>query len=691
MVNESVFPWTFPITFTSFKKGRQVDIVLHKKIEYGRQVDCTLNHIYTADHLIDGYSADTFLHTLKMDTSTNITFEDMVSGNITQSAPNIVGVWTTDNLLPDKRCELWKLEYKCDRSDNSYIYFSVSDDCGLSWSNESSANDGKGTINYSTFHDSSCQLRIRLTNNDDLSYAHLDEIKLFYKYDITEPRTFVQVVDKNNVTQDSSNDLYVLKTEVTKTDKSGMDTFEIILDNSHNKYNNYFAGNKDVKIYYGFETDDIHVFTGTIDTVSYRMNEYNKCICILNGKGYKGKLYNRKLTDVNHRIYKQKQPGEIVKDLINTYLPASGITTNNVTTITTPISEKGFESSNNWTFATTGTGWGSTLATDWKTESDHSYKIIAILNVESGSSANITQDIDFTNIDYFKIDIKTTASTPDGWTGWTHVFIDDVSYWDMQDSDAVYTDVSINTQALSGVKELKLSIAERSAASGTEGFAAYFDNIRTYGLDSSNGTLIDITFNENDTVHDAIKQLADTYGYQFWIDEEKDLHFIEDVNTADNWSFDATNNIQSIDYTKTDVRELKNWIKVYGAEGVTDTSQNLTSQTNYERRDFITYDSSASDSSACYNIASAYLDEYDDILSYGQLQTWGVPELQVGSLVWLALDQASTAEEIKVAKIRHIYENRNLTTYVDINQHLKTRWDYIKKMSERLSSLESNI
>jgi len=691
MVNESVFPWTFPITFTSYRKGRQVDIYLHPKIQYGRRVDCTLNYVFPTDHIIDGYSVDTFLNTSKMDSSVAVTFEDMVSGNITQSAPNIVGIWTSDNLLPLKRCEPWKFEYKCDISANSNIYFSFSDDGKLSWSNEVSANDGFGTIDLSTFHDSSCHIKIRLTNTDNLSYAHLDEIRFFYKYDVTDPTTFVQVVDKNNVTQDSSNGLYVIRTEVNLGDKSGMDTFSIILDNSNNKYNNYFAGNKDVKIYYGFETDDIHVFTGTIDTINYKMNEYNKCTCVLSGKGYKGKLFNRKLTDVNHRIYKQQYPDSIVIDLIDTYLPASGITTNNVVLSSCPVLEGNFESSVNWTYATTGTGWGAKLATIWKTEGDYSYEMSGNLNVIHDSSASITQDVDFTNIDYFKLDIKSTESAGGVYSGWIRVLIDGVSYWDIQDADAVYLDVSINTVALSGVKTLELSIAERSGLDTTEGYSVHFDNIRVYGLDSSCGTPINMTFSENDTVYDAIKDICDTWNYQFWIDVDKDLHFLKSANTADNWSFDATNNIQNIDFTKTDIREIKNWIKVYGDNAVNDTSQNITSQTDYERRDFITYESSANDASACLKIASAYLDEYDDILSYGQLQTWGCPELQVGSLVWLALDQSSTQEEIKIARIKHVYENKTLTTNIDINKHMKTKWDYIKKMGERLSKLESSI
>jgi len=64
------------------------------------------------------------------------------------------------------------------------------------------------------------------------------------------------------------------------------------------------------------------------------------------------------------------------------------------------------------------------------------------------------------------------------------------------------------------------------------------------------------------SVFDALKQLAELVGYYFFVDENKDLHFVEKNSTSSGLTFDNTNIIRA--NFKTDDRTIFNKVWVYG-------------------------------------------------------------------------------------------------------------------------------
>ena len=90
----------------------------------------------------------------------------------------------------------------------------------------------------------------------------------------------------------------------------------------------------------------------------------------------------------------------------------------------------------------------------------------------------------------------------------------------------------------------------------------YVDNITTGSYVDDSLTIVDrITFNHT-PVFDAVKKLADLADYTFYIDEDKNLHFIEKEGVSSGQTFDNTNILKS------DFKELRdtvyNQVWVYG-------------------------------------------------------------------------------------------------------------------------------
>lgn len=225
----------------------------------------------------------------------------------------------------------------------STILFSLSQN-GTSWSSNYSASAGTNIINLTSLGYSAAAYwkatlgRVTSTS----STPTLTEVRLRYALNDTLPTAAVHIWDKDNVERTfASGALEVVGLELNLNDKEQVDDFTITLDNSDGKYSNYFSVGRDVKIYLGYNGANTQKVIGIVDDVDFEAVRYARDVCTIRGRSYEAKLEWRRLTDAAHREYAGLAAGEIVKDLMDTYLPSasSGITISNVQSGTTTIDQ----------------------------------------------------------------------------------------------------------------------------------------------------------------------------------------------------------------------------------------------------------------------------------------------------------------------------------------------------------------
>lgn len=101
-------------------------------------------------------------------------------------------------------------------------------------------------------------------------------------------------------------------------------------------------------------------------------------------------------------------------------------------------------------------------------------------------------------------------------------------------------------------------------------------NELTWNNIDATSTVVDrITFN-NISVFDAIKQLADISGFYFYVDEDKDLHFVDENSISSGETFDNTN-VTNAKF-KTSDSDIFNNISVYGDRQLTGAREVFAAQ-----------------------------------------------------------------------------------------------------------------
>ncbi len=91
--------------------------------------------------------------------------------------------------------------------------------------------------------------------------------------------------------------------------------------------------------------------------------------------------------------------------------------------------------------------------------------------------------------------------------------------------------------------------------------------VTTTNMDVTTGVIIEsIGFNHKN-IFDSLKQLAELSGYYFYVDEDKDVHFVVKEGVSSGLTFDNTNITQAS--FKTDDKEIFNRIWVYGSRILT--------------------------------------------------------------------------------------------------------------------------
>ena len=91
--------------------------------------------------------------------------------------------------------------------------------------------------------------------------------------------------------------------------------------------------------------------------------------------------------------------------------------------------------------------------------------------------------------------------------------------------------------------------------------------VTTVNMDTTTGTTVDkIGFNHKN-IFDALKELADLAGYYFYVDADKDVHFLVKDSISSGLTFDNTN-VTNASFT-TDDSEIFNKVWVYGGRILT--------------------------------------------------------------------------------------------------------------------------
>jgi len=305
--------------------------------------------------------------------------------------------------------------------------------------------------------------------------------------------------------------------------------------------------NKDVKIYFGYNNQYTQKIYGFIDRIRFRRSSYANEQCILEGRSYEAKLYFRRLSNESHRSYSEKGAGEIVIDLMDTYLPTaeSGITTENVipgglqddvtqteNNTAKEIYQKNTEEILNWSFETndppsnwsyTSEGGTTSFTRSDQHTTDGSYtgRLYALANPDTNAGAYITQNVDFTNIDKLIFDVYLSGYS-DGAAA-AYVYIDSDLVWSKQlpgpappystPQEQPYNNVEIDCSSYTGTKTLKLRVWAKQST--LYSLAAFWDNFRTYRADQGSNIACGQTFTTGSDVQNIsrIKFLVSKNNY----------------------------------------------------------------------------------------------------------------------------------------------------------------------------------
>lgn len=137
-----------------------------------------------------------------------------------------------------------------------------------------------------------------------------------------------------------------------------------------------------------------------------------------------------------------------------------------------------------------------------------------------------------------------------------------------RDYGAVLQDIIVNPRIFKDteVSDIVKSLIDQNA--GNTGL--------TYNNVNTTSTTVDrITFS-NISLFDALKELAEISGYYFWVDTNKDIHFVQRKSVSSGLTFDNTNIIKS-NFKQSD-SDIFNFVKVYGDRQLTGARETFGAQ-----------------------------------------------------------------------------------------------------------------
>ena len=131
----------------------------------------------------------------------------------------------------------------------------------------------------------------------------------------------------------------------------------------------------------------------------------------------------------------------------------------------------------------------------------------------------------------------------------------------------------------------------------------------------------------------ALQELADVVGYQLYVDTGKDLHFEPKETTDSGYTLSTGSNIVKYDFPDVG-KQVYNRVWVYGAEDIAVMREDKQSQQTWGFiRDKVISDPSISSKERARERAGAELSQWANPLQTGEIETYGLFDLEPGMLV----------------------------------------------------------
>lgn len=147
-----------------------------------------------------------------------------------------------------------------------------------------------------------------------------------------------------------------------------------------------------------------------------------------------------------------------------------------------PILEPSFETVEHWAFSRTTTTYTGQQQTEWATHGNCSYEIAyqAALGLLGGGSAELSQDVDLSDVDKMWFDAQLYAWGLSLGTLVASVFIDDDELWteDVPLSETQYQDQSIDVSSYNGTHTITFYLENNAVLALGPGGQFRFDNLR---------------------------------------------------------------------------------------------------------------------------------------------------------------------------------------------------------------------
>jgi hypothetical protein len=161
----------------------------------------------------------------------------------------------------------------------------------------------------------------------------------------------------------------------------------------------------------------------------------------------------------------------------------AGASAERVSAGTNPVLEPGFETVNQWTFASTMDTYYGRRTTAWETEGSRSYEIRyqATSGLLGAGAAELYQDnVDLTDADAIIFDTQLYGWSLPAETLIASVYIDDAEVWSQEVplSTTVYYNQSFDVSGYTGPHRLTFHLENQEVTSTTPGGRFRFDNVR---------------------------------------------------------------------------------------------------------------------------------------------------------------------------------------------------------------------
>ena len=170
----------------------------------------------------------------------------------------------------------------------------------------------------------------------------------------------------------------------------------------------------------------------------------------------------------------------------------------------------------------------------------------------------------------------------------------------------------------------------------------------------------------NKSLWDCILNLVTLSGYDFYVDNDSDLHFFESGSVENIDEAIVLSNFDKMEYFGIDISEVRNSVSYYGQteEGlpIVYTAQDATSIADYGQKDKAIPNTRANTTEEVEEMAAAFKDDSKDPVTRGKFITNQLlVTLTPGDLIWVSIPPQSIHGQYVVHKYTHTYPANRTT------------------------------